>query len=99
MIKTQFYNFIKELQNTITSQLEKVDEHATFQEDQWHREEGGGGFTRVIENGAVFEKGGVNISEVHGALPTTMQSYFNVGNVDFYATGLSLVLHLSLIHI
>lgn len=93
MIKNQFYNFIKELQNTITLQLEKLDGTATFQEDQWHREEGGGGFTRVIENGTVFEKGGVNISEVHGPLPVAMQSYFKVGDVDFYATGLSLVLH------
>ncbi len=93
MIKEQFYNFIKELQDIITSKLEKVDGKAAFQEDQWHREEGGGGFTRVIENGAVIEKGGVNISEVHGPLPVAMQSYFKVGDVDFYATGLSLVLH------
>lgn len=93
MIKTEFYTFIKELQNSITSKLEAIDGNATFQEDQWHREEGGGGFTRVIENGAVFEKGGVNISEVHGPLPVAMQSYFKVGDVDFYATGLSLVLH------
>ncbi|EAS20857.1 coproporphyrinogen III oxidase [Flavobacteria bacterium BBFL7] len=93
MIKTQFYNFIKELQDTITSRLEQIDGKAVFQEDQWHREEGGGGFTRVIENGTVFEKGGVNISEVHGPLPVAMQSYFNVGDVDFYATGLSLVIH------
>ncbi|WP_211292551.1 oxygen-dependent coproporphyrinogen oxidase [Nonlabens arenilitoris] len=92
-MKTQFYNFIKELQDTITSRLEKIDAKASFQEDQWHREEGGGGFTRVIENGSVFEKGGVNISEVYGALPVTMQSYFKVGDVDFYATGLSLVIH------
>ncbi|MBF4984510.1 coproporphyrinogen III oxidase, partial [Nonlabens mediterrranea] len=92
-MKTQFYNFIKELQDTITSRLEQIDGKAVFQEDQWHREEGGGGFTRVIENGTVFEKGGVNISEVHGPLPVAMQSYFNVGDVDFYATGLSLVIH------
>ncbi len=93
MMKTQFYTFIKELQNTITLKLEEVDGTATFQEDQWQREEGGGGFTRVIENGAVFEKGGVNISEVYGPLPVAMQSYFKVGDVDFYATGLSLVIH------
>ncbi|WP_438961825.1 oxygen-dependent coproporphyrinogen oxidase [Nonlabens sp.] len=92
-MKTQFYTFIKELQNTITLKLEEVDGTATFQEDQWQREEGGGGFTRVIENGAVFEKGGVNISEVYGPLPVAMQSYFKVGDVDFYATGLSLVIH------
>lgn len=93
MIKKQFYTFIKELQNTITTSLEDIDGISVFKEDQWQREQGGGGFTRVIENGAVFEKGGVNISEVHGALPSAMQSYFKVGDVDFYATGLSLVIH------
>ena len=47
----------------------------------------------MIENGAVFEKGGVNISGVHGKLPDSMQAYFKVGDVDFFACGLSLVLH------
>lgn len=92
-MKETFYNFIKELQDTITSTMERVDGTAQFKEDIWTREEGGGGFTRVIENGAVFEKGGVNISAVHGALPPAMQSYFKVGALDFYATGISLVLH------
>ena len=66
---------------------------AKFKEDVWERPEGGGGKTRVIENGNVFEKGGVNISAVYGKLPKSMQSYFNVGDVDFYACGLSLVIH------
>ncbi len=48
------------------------------------RPEGGGGRTRVIENGAVFEKGGVNISAVHGKLPDSMQKLFNVGEADFF---------------
>ncbi len=93
MIKTRFYDFIKSLQDTITTTLENLDGTTTFKEDQWNREEGGGGFTRVIENGAVFEKGGVNISEVYGPLAPAMQAYFKVGDVDFYATGLSLVIH------
>lgn len=93
MIKTRFYDFIKTLQNTITTQLEEIDGKAVFKEDQWQREEGGGGFTRVIENGTVFEKGGVNISEVYGPLAPAMQAHFKVGDVDFYATGLSLVIH------
>ncbi|NJW54945.1 coproporphyrinogen III oxidase, partial [Salinimicrobium oceani] len=49
--------------------------------------------TRVIENGAVFEKGGVNISKVYGPLAPAMQKHFGVGDVDFFACGLSLVLH------
>ncbi len=92
-MKNKFYQYIQQLQDTIVSKLEEVDGSAKFKEDLWERPEGGGGRTRVIENGAVFEKGGVNISQVHGALPTTMQQYFKVGEVDFFACGLSLVLH------
>ncbi|WP_411766057.1 oxygen-dependent coproporphyrinogen oxidase [Winogradskyella sp. A3E31] len=92
-MKDKFYNYIQDLQNTITSKLEDIDGKAKFKEDLWKRTEGGGGRTRVIENGAVFEKGGVNISAVHGALPKTMQSYFGVKDADFFACGLSLVLH------
>ncbi|WP_416446637.1 oxygen-dependent coproporphyrinogen oxidase [Leeuwenhoekiella sp. A16] len=92
-MRDKFVSYIHELQDKITSTLEKVDGKATFQEDAWEREEGGGGRTRVIENGDVFEKGGVNISTVHGPLAPAMQKYFNVGDVDFFACGLSLVLH------
>lgn len=92
-MKKRFYKYIQELQDSITAKLEEVDGLATFKEDLWERPGGGGGRTRVIENGAVFEKGGVNISAVHGALPETMQKAFNVGDVDFFACGLSLVIH------
>lgn len=92
-MKEKFYQYIQDLQDKITSGLEAVDGQAKFKEDIWKRPEGGGGRTRVIENGGVFEKGGVNISGVHGKLPKAMQSYFNVGDVDFFACGLSLVLH------
>lgn len=93
MIKEDFHQFIRDLQDEITLTLEKIDGKAVFKEDLWDREEGGGGRSRVIENGAVFEKGGVNISEVHGPLAPAMQQYFKVGDVDFYATGISLVIH------
>lgn len=92
-VKDQFYNYIQALQDTITSKLEEVDGQATFREDLWERPEGGGGRTRVIENGGVFEKGGVNVSAVHGELPKSMQAFFGASNTDFYACGLSLVLH------
>ena len=92
-MKDKFFKYIEKLQDSITSKLEAIDGSATFQEDIWERPEGGGGRTRVIENGAVFEKGGVNISGVHGKLPASMQAYFEVGEVDFFASGLSLVLH------
>lgn len=92
-IKDTFFQYIHELQDTITSKLEAIDGRAAFQEDLWKRPEGGGGRTRVIENGNVFEKGGVNISGVHGKLPESMQAYFGVRDANFFACGLSLVLH------
>lgn len=92
-MKQQFYNYIRDLQNQICHALETADGLAKFREDEWHRPEGGGGHTRVIQNGNVFEKGGVNVSAVHGKLPDTMQKLFNVGPADFFACGLSLVIH------
>ena len=92
-MKDIFFAYIQQLQDTITSKLEEIDGNAKFREDIWKRPEGGGGRTRIIENGTVFEKGGVNISGVHGELPKSMQDYFGVKDADFYACGLSLVLH------
>ncbi|MAL21856.1 oxygen-dependent coproporphyrinogen oxidase [Xanthomarina sp.] len=92
-MKDKFYQYIQALQNTITYKLEEIDGKAKFQEDLWERPEGGGGRTRVIENGQVFEKGGVNISAVHGELPETMRNHFGVKDANFFACGLSLVLH------
>lgn len=92
-MKDKFYAYIQNLQDRIVSALEEVDGVAKFREDIWERPEGGGGRTRVIENGEVFEKGGVNISAVHGKLPDSMRQLFNVGEADFFACGLSLVIH------
>jgi coproporphyrinogen III oxidase len=91
--KDRFYDYIQKLQDQICSALETADGQAQFQEDHWNRKGGGGGRTRVIENGAVFEKGGVNISAVHGELPDSMKAYFNVKEGSFFACGLSLVIH------
>lgn len=92
-MKDTFYAYIEKLQDTITSKLEELDGKAKFQEDLWKRSEGGGGRTRVIENGDVFEKGGVNISAVHGELPEVLRKQFGVEEGNFFACGLSLVLH------
>lgn len=92
-MKEKFVGYIRNLQDTITEAIAREDGSAQFKEDLWERPEGGGGRTRVIENGAVIEKGGVNISEVHGRLPESMQTYFGVKDADFFACGLSLVLH------
>ena len=92
-MKDQFVNYIKNLQDSICSTIETIDGEATFQEDLWDRPEGGGGRTRVIENGNVFEKGGVNISTVYGELPEALRKQFTVDQADFFACGLSLVIH------
>jgi coproporphyrinogen III oxidase len=92
-MKGRFFNYIQELQQTITSQLEKIDGKEKFRKDEWQREEGGGGLTMVLENGEIFEKAGVNISEVFGELPETMQKALNVKSGKFFACGLSLVIH------
>lgn len=92
-MKEQFQAYIKHLQDSICKTLESIDGKATFKEDLWDRPEGGGGRTRVIENGNVFEKGGVNISSVFGKLPEQLQKTLNVSQGDFFACGLSLVLH------
>ena len=77
-MKDQFYAYIETLQDKITSELEKIDGKSVFKEDLWKRPEGGGGRTRIIENGNVFEKGGVNISAVHGELPEVLQKQLKV---------------------
>ena len=92
-MKDQFFNYIQNLQLTITEKLEQVDGKVKFQKDEWTREGGGGGLTMVIENGDVFEKGGVNISKVYGDLPETMQKALNVSSGKFFACGLSMVIH------
>ena len=60
--------FIESLQDEICSALEAQDATVKFREDLWQRPGGGGGRTRVLEGGQVFEKAGVNISAVHGEL-------------------------------
>ena len=91
--KEQFTDYIHELQDSICNSLEQIDGKAKFEQDTWMRPEGGGGKTRVISNGKVFEKGGVNTSVVTGELPKAMQQAFGVPDSDFFACGLSLVLH------
>ena len=92
-MREKFYNYIRQLQDTLTKKLASLEGRASFREDKWKRPEGGGGSTRIIENGAVFEKGGVNISAVYGKLPQTLQNHLKVLQADFFACGLSLVLH------
>jgi len=84
-----------QLQDAICKDLEDFDEQSKFCEDRWIRNEGGGGRSRVIEGGRLFEKGGVNFSKVYGAAPaflkTNSADQNNPG--QFFATGVSIVIH------
>ena len=67
--KENITEWLKALQNNICQALEAEDGLAKFKEENWIREEGGGGRSRVIENGNVIEKGGVMFSAVSGKTP------------------------------
>jgi coproporphyrinogen III oxidase len=86
---------VQDLQDRICQALEQFDGAARFREDLWEREEGGGGRTRVIRDGRVFEQGGVNFSEVWGdALPAAILTQRpEAAGHDYYVTGTSMVLH------
>jgi len=81
------------IQDEICTALEELDGKATFEEEKWERGGGGGGRTRIIQNGNVLEKGGVNFSAVHGQLPPVMQKALQITQDDFFATGISIVVH------
>lgn len=98
--REEWIEFIHALQNKICGALEKADGKATFIEDKWQRKpdgSGGGGKTRVISNGNVFEKGGVNTSIVYGQLSRKMREVLHIPlsskSTKWFASGLSLVIH------
>ena len=92
-IKQNWIDYIHELQNKICFELEQADGKARFVEDKWERPEGGGGKTRVIANGNVFEKGGVNTSVVFGDVTDAMKTALKIDGAKWFACGLSLVIH------
>lgn len=85
--------YFRDLQSLICSSLEEIDGKEKFGADKWEREEGGGGLTRVLEDGRVFEKAGVGFSTVHGMMPESVARKLNVEATGFFATGISLVVH------
>ncbi len=91
----QVKSWLLELQDGICRGLEEEDGSATFQEDAWERPGGGGGRTRVIANGAVIQKGGVNFSDVSGDTlpPSATASRPELTGGSFRAMGVSLVIH------
>ena len=102
--RDEWVQFIYRLQDRIRKVLEETDGKALFLEDSWQRIEGkgGGGLTRVIQNGNVFEKGGVNTSVVYGDVTEKMRQQLNISSArsreggtasKWFAAGLSIVIH------
>ncbi|MCX2453674.1 oxygen-dependent coproporphyrinogen oxidase [Pedobacter sp. PLR] len=83
----------QKIQDSICQGLEQTDGKGKFEEELWSREGGGGGRTRILQNGNVIEKGGVNFSAVHGKLPDAIKKSFKLESDDFFATGVSIVMH------
>jgi len=86
-------NYFRDLQDRICADLEALDGHGRFREDVWQREGGGGGRTRIVQGGDVFEKAGVNFSNVFGQFSEELAAQTPGEGRDFTATGISLVLH------
>jgi coproporphyrinogen III oxidase len=94
LFRERWIRFIHALQDTICAGLEKTDGLACFTEDRWERPgNGGGGKSRVITEGNVFEKGGVNTSVVFGNVTDAMRSQLKIDGSQWFACGLSLVMH------
>ncbi len=93
LTKEQISLWFQSLQDDICQQLETEDGNAKFHQDKWERAAGGGGRTRIIADGNIIEKGGVNYSAVHGPMPENILKALNLPKNDFYATGVSIVIH------
>ena len=89
--KVQIRKRFEDIQDQICSQLEAID-NSKFLEEKWERPGGGGGRTRILQ-GNIIEKGGVNFSAVEGELPDSICKLMGLDNCDFFATGVSIVMH------
>jgi len=104
-MQVRFEEMIRNAQDSICAGIERVDGGASFHEDAWVRESGGGGISRVLQDGNVFEKAGVNVSVVYGTMPpeavkaasargvTRDVGYAPGEKVPFFACGISSVMH------
>ncbi|KAK4800555.1 hypothetical protein SAY86_021042 [Trapa natans] len=99
-VRARFEKMIRDAQDSVCQALEKADGGGKFKEDVWSRPGGGGGISRVLQDGAVWEKAGVNVSVVYGVMPPeayraakAAASDQKPGPVPFFAAGISSVLH------
>ncbi len=96
LLKEDIRDWLKKLQKEICLSLEQADGKGKFMTDEWQREGGGGGISKVIANGNIIEKGGVNFSAVWGKTPEPTLKTLNLStgeHPEFFATGVSIVLH------
>ena len=93
LTKETIAEWLKQLQDTICQDLEQADGKGKFEEDLWERPGGGGGRTRLIQDGNVLQKGGVNFSAVYGKTPPAILQALKLDEADFFATGVSIVMH------
>ncbi|QCR21944.1 oxygen-dependent coproporphyrinogen oxidase [Pontibacter sp. SGAir0037] len=93
MFREEVEAFMRQFQQYLVQALETCDGGAAFKADEWQHAEGGGGVSRIIENGAVLEKGGVNFSAVHGQLSPSFLKMLEMPDPQFFATGVSVVMH------
>ena len=93
--RERWIQFIYRLQDNICLALEMEDGKSKFTSDEWSRAEGrgGGGLSRILENGEVFEKAGVNVSVVYGHITDRMKKHLDLDGAKWFACGLSLVFH------
>ncbi|KAG6498917.1 hypothetical protein ZIOFF_038670 [Zingiber officinale] len=103
-VRARFERMIREAQDEVCAAIEEADGGGTFREDVWSRPGGGGGISRVLQDGAVWEKAGVNVSVVYGIMPPeayraakgeagATDGSAKAGPVPFFAAGISSVLH------
>ncbi|MBI2619708.1 MAG: oxygen-dependent coproporphyrinogen oxidase [Ignavibacteriales bacterium] len=90
---TQVRQYFEILQDSTCARLEQLESGHRFIEDRWIHHEGGGGQTRILQNGVIFEKGGVNTSAVRGTLSDSLARRLEVNPQRYSASGISLVLH------
>jgi coproporphyrinogen III oxidase len=93
MFRDEVEAFMRQFQLDLVRDLETCDGGASFQKDEWQHAEGGGGISRIIENGNVLEKGGVNFSAVQGQLSPQFLKMLEMPDPNFFATGVSVVMH------
>jgi len=104
-MRRKFEQMLREAQNKICSAVEELDGEGTFRQDVWERENGGGGISRVMAGGKVWEKAGCSLSVVYGSMPQEALASATERGVDrakgmepgervpFFACGLSSVMH------